>query len=85
MIGAKVIATAFADLGFRRGYRPAVSNTGGSRPPSGRKRCSRDRRQLAGGRSFDLVPELRAALAELGREDIMIVVGGVIPLKTTPL
>ena len=33
---------------------------------------------LAAGH-LTLVPELRAALAELGRDDIMIVVGGVIP------
>ena len=33
---------------------------------------------LAAGH-LTLVPELRGALAEAGREDIMIVVGGVIP------
>jgi methylmalonyl-CoA mutase len=77
--GAKVIATAFADMGFdvdvgqlfqtpQETARQAVENdvhvVGAS--------------SLAAGH-LTLVPELRQALDELGREDIIIVVGGVIP------
>ncbi|MCW2867156.1 MAG: mutB2 [Marmoricola sp.] len=38
---------------------------------------------LAAGH-LTLVPELKAALAELGAEDVMIVVGGVIPPDDVP-
>jgi methylmalonyl-CoA mutase len=77
--GQKVIASGFADLGFdvdvgslfqtpQETAREAVDNevhvVGAS--------------SLAGGH-LTLVPELKAELAKLGRPDIMIVVGGVIP------
>ena len=77
--GQKVIATAFADLGFdvdvgalfqtpdevaRQAVEADVHIVGIS--------------SLAAGH-LTLVPALRAALDEAGREDIMIVVGGVIP------
>jgi methylmalonyl-CoA mutase len=77
--GQKVIATGFADLGFdvdvgalfqtpQEAAREAIDNgvhvVGAS--------------SLAGGH-LTLVPELKAELARLGRPDIMIVVGGVIP------
>jgi methylmalonyl-CoA mutase len=77
--GQKVIATAFADLGFdvdvgalfqtpeevaRQAVEADVHVVGVS--------------SLAAGH-LTLVPALRAALAEAGREDITIVVGGVIP------
>ncbi len=77
--GSKVIATAFADIGFdvdigplfqtpREVARHAVENdvhvVGVSSLAAGHK---------------TLVPELIAILRELGREDISVVVGGVIP------
>ena len=64
---------------FRRRRRPAVSNPGRSRPPGGRgRRACRRRVDLAAGH-LTLVPELKAELTELGRSDILVVVGGVIP------
>ena len=77
--GAKVIATAFADLGFdvdvgplfqtpREAARMAVENDVHVLGVS----------SLAGGHST-LVPEVIAELKKLGREDIRVVVGGVIP------
>jgi methylmalonyl-CoA mutase len=77
--GAKVIATAFADLGFdvdvgplfqtpREAARMAVENDVHVLGVS----------SLAGGHST-LVPEVIAELNALGREDIRVVVGGVIP------
>jgi methylmalonyl-CoA mutase len=77
--GSKVIATAFADLGFdvdvgplfqtpREAARMAVENDVHVLGVS----------SLAGGHST-LVPEVIAELKKLGREDIRVVVGGVIP------
>jgi methylmalonyl-CoA mutase len=77
--GAKVIATAFADLGFdvdvgplfqtpREAARMAVENDVHVLGVS----------SLAGGHST-LVPELIGELRKLGREDILVYVGGVIP------
>ena len=77
--GAKVIATAFADLGFdvdvgplfqtpREAARMAVENDVHVLGVS----------SLAGGHST-LVPEVIAELKKLGREDIRVVVGGVVP------
>ena len=51
--GAKVIATAFADLGLRRRYRPAVPDAGGSRARGHRERRACDRRVEPGGRPQD--------------------------------
>jgi methylmalonyl-CoA mutase len=77
--GAKVIATAFADLGFdvdvgplfqtpREAARMAVENDVHVLGVS----------SLAGGH-MTLVPEAIAELKKLGRGDIQVVVGGVIP------
>ncbi len=77
--GAKVIATAFADLGFdvdvgplfqtpREAARMAVENDVHVLGVS----------SLAGGHTT-LVPEVIAELKKLGREDILVVCGGVIP------
>jgi len=77
--GSKVIATAFADLGFdvdvgplfqtpREAARMAVENDVHVLGVS----------SLAGGHAT-LVPEVIAELRRLGREDILVVVGGVIP------
>ena len=77
--GQKVIATAFADLGF--------DVTVGSmfQTPEEIARLAADHdvhivgaSSLAAGH-LTLVPELKAALKKLGRDDIMIVAGGVIP------
>ncbi len=77
--GQKVIATAFADIGFDVDIGPLFSTPG----EVARQAVENDVHiigvsSLAAGH-LTLVPELRAALSELDREDIMIVVGGVIP------
>ena len=77
--GQKVIATAFADLGFDVDIGPLFSTPG----EAARQAVENDvhivgASSLAAGH-LTLVPELRAELAALGREDIMIVVGGVVP------
>src|SRR6201990_1871007 len=77
--GQKVIATAFADIGFDVDVGSLFST------PEEVARQAADNdvhvigvSSLAAGH-LTLVPALRAALAEVGRPDIMIVVGGVIP------
>ncbi|GAA2964249.1 methylmalonyl-CoA mutase [Actinokineospora diospyrosa] len=77
--GQKVIATAFADLGFDVDVGPLFSTPG----EVARQAVEADVHvvgvnSLAAGH-LTLVPALRGELAELGRDDIMIVVGGVIP------
>jgi methylmalonyl-CoA mutase len=77
--GQKVIATAFADLGFDVDVGPLFQTPG----EVARQAVEADVHivgvnSLAAGH-LTLVPALRAELAELGRDDIMIVVGGVIP------
>jgi methylmalonyl-CoA mutase len=77
--GQKVIATAFADIGFDVDVGSLFST------PDEVARQAADNdvhvigvSSLAAGH-LTLVPALRDALAEAGRPDIMIVVGGVIP------
>jgi methylmalonyl-CoA mutase len=77
--GQKVIATAFADLGFDVDVGPLFQTPG----EVARQAVESDVHivgvnSLAAGH-LTLVPALRSELAGLGREDIMIVVGGVIP------
>ncbi|WP_236795678.1 methylmalonyl-CoA mutase [Amycolatopsis sp. GM8] len=77
--GQKVIATAFADLGFDVDVGPLFSTPA----EVARQAIEADVHvvgvsSLAAGH-LSLVPALREELAKLGREDIMIVVGGVIP------
>ena len=77
--GQKVIATAFADLGFDVDIGPLFR----SPAETARQAVENDVHivgvsTLAAGH-LTLVPQLREELARLGREDIMIVAGGVIP------
>ncbi|GIH93603.1 methylmalonyl-CoA mutase [Planobispora siamensis] len=77
--GQKVIATAFADLGFDVDVGPLFQTP----EEVARQAVEADVHvvgvsSLAAGH-LTLVPALRRALADLDAEDIMIVVGGVIP------
>jgi len=77
--GQKVIATAFADLGFDVTVG-AMFQT----PEEIAKLCVEHDVHIVGASSLaaghlTLIPELKEALSRLGREDIMIVAGGVIP------
>jgi methylmalonyl-CoA mutase len=77
--GQKVIATAFADLGFDVDIGPLFST-----PEEVARQAVENDVHIVGVSSLaaghlTLVPELRAALEKEGRGDIMIVVGGVIP------
>jgi methylmalonyl-CoA mutase len=77
--GQKVIASAFADLGFDVDIGPLFATPG----EAARQAVENDVHivgvsSLAAGH-LTLVPELKAELKAQGREDIMIVAGGVIP------
>ncbi|WP_197519666.1 methylmalonyl-CoA mutase [Pseudonocardia sp. HH130630-07] len=82
--GQKVIATAFADIGFDVDVGPLFQT-----PAEVAKQAVESDVHVIGASSLaaghlTLVPELRSELAELGREDIMVVVGGVIPPADVP-
>jgi methylmalonyl-CoA mutase len=77
--GQKVIATAFADLGFDVDIGPLFST-----PEEVARQAVENDVHVVGVSSLTaghltLVPALREALSKEGRSDIMIVVGGVIP------
>ena len=77
--GQKVIATAFADLGFDVDVGPLFQT-----PDEAARQAIEGDVHVVGVSSLaaghlTLVPALRAELDKLGREDIIIVVGGVIP------
>ena len=77
--GQKVIASAFADLGFDVDVGPLFQT-----PEETARAAVENDVHVIGASSLaaghlTLIPALRAALARLGRPDIQVVVGGVIP------
>ncbi len=77
--GQKVIASAFADLGFDVDIGPLFAT-----PAEAARQAIENDVHIIGVSSLaaghlTLVPELKSELAKFGRDDIMIVVGGVIP------
>ncbi|MEP1571788.1 methylmalonyl-CoA mutase [Roseibium album] len=77
--GQKVIASAFADLGFDVDIGPLFQT-----PEEAARQAVENDVHVVGVSSLaaghlTLVPALKKALADEGREDIMIVVGGVVP------
>ncbi len=79
--GAKVVATAMADLGFDIDIGPLFQTP----DEAARQAVENDvhvvaMSSLAAGHKT-LLPQLRSELAALGRDDIMIVCGGVIPAQ----
>jgi len=77
--GQKVIASAFADLGFDVDIGPLFAT-----PSEAARQAVENDVHILGVSSLaaahlTLVPELKKELAAQGRDDIMIVVGGVVP------
>ncbi len=77
--GAKVIATAFADLGFDVDIGPLFQT-----PEEAARQAAENDVHILGISSLaaghkTLAPQAIAELKKLGREDILVVVGGVIP------
>jgi methylmalonyl-CoA mutase len=79
--GAKVIATSFADLGFDVDISPLFQT-----PQEVAVQAAENDVHIIGASSLagghkTLIPELIAELKRIDRDDIMVVVGGVIPPK----
>ena len=79
--GAKVIATSFADLGFDVDIGPLFQT-----PEEAARQAAENDVHILGISSLaaghkTLVPATLKALEAIGREDIMVVVGGVIPAQ----
>ena len=79
--GAKVIATGFADVGFDVDIGPLFQT-----PEEVAQQATENDVHIVGASSLaaghkTLVPQLIKALKDLGREDIMVIAGGVIPPK----
>ncbi len=79
--GAKVIATAFADLGFDVDIGPLFQT-----PAEVARQAVENDVHVVGMSSLaaghkTLLPQLITELAALGRDDIMVVIGGVIPAQ----
>jgi methylmalonyl-CoA mutase len=77
--GIKVVATAFADLGFDVDISPMFQT-----PEEAAKMAVENDVHLVGASSLAaghkaLVPQLIKALKDIGGDDIMVIVGGVIP------
>ncbi|MEO0895888.1 MAG: methylmalonyl-CoA mutase [Bacteroidota bacterium] len=77
--GAKVISTSFADLGFDVDIGPLFQM-----PSEVARQASENDVHIVGVSSLaaghkTLVPQLISELAKIGREDILVVAGGVIP------
>ncbi len=77
--GAKVIATSFADLGFDVDIGPLFQT-----PEETALQAAENDVHMIGASSLaaghkTLIPQLIAELKRLGREDIMVIAGGVIP------
>ena len=82
--GQKVIASAFADLGFDVDIGPLFQT-----PEEAARQAVENDVHIVGVSSLaaghlTLVPALREALEDQGRSDIMIVIGGVIPPQDYP-
>ncbi len=79
--GAKVIATSFADLGFDVDVGPLFQT-----PAEAARQAVENDVHILGISSLaaghkTLVPQTLKALKKLGREDILVIVGGVIPAQ----
>lgn len=77
--GAKVIATSFADLGFDVDIGPLFQT-----PAEVAKQAGENDVHVVGASSLagghkTLIPELKKELEKIGRPDILVVAGGVIP------
>jgi methylmalonyl-CoA mutase len=79
--GAKVVATGYADCGFDVDMGPLFQT-----PEEAAKQAVENDVHVVGVSSLaaghkTLVPQIVSELAKLGREDILVVVGGVIPAQ----
>ncbi|GGE95190.1 methylmalonyl-CoA mutase [Hymenobacter cavernae] len=79
--GSKIIATSFADVGFDVDIAPLFQT-----PDEVARQAAENDVHIVGVSSLaaghkTLIPQLIAELAKLGREDILVIAGGVIPAQ----
>jgi methylmalonyl-CoA mutase len=79
--GAKVISTSFADLGFDVDIGPLFQT-----PSEVAQQAAENDVDIVGASSLaaghkTLIPQLVEALNKIGREDILVIAGGVIPVR----
>ena len=79
--GSKIIATSFADVGFDVDIAPLFQT-----PDEVARQAAENDVHVVGVSSLaaghkTLIPQLIAELAKLGREDILVIAGGVIPAQ----
>ncbi len=79
--GAKIIATSFADLGFDVDIGPLFQT-----PEETARQAAENDVHIVGISSLaaghkTLIPQLISELKKIGREDIMVIIGGVIPAQ----
>ncbi len=79
--GAKVVATGYADIGFDVDVGPLFQT-----PEEAARQAVENDVHIIGVSSLaaghnTLVPQVVNALKEMGREDILVIVGGVIPAQ----
>jgi methylmalonyl-CoA mutase len=79
--GSKVIATAFADIGFDVDIGPLFQT-----PAEVARHAAENDVHVVGVSSLaaghkTLVPQLIEELKKIGRDDILVIVGGVVPLQ----
>jgi methylmalonyl-CoA mutase len=79
--GAKVVATGYADVGFDVDIGPLFQT-----PKEAAQQAIENDVHILGISSLaaghkTLVPQVIAQMKEFGREDIMVIVGGVIPVQ----
>lgn len=82
--GARIIATGFADLGFDVDMGPLFQT-----PEEVARQAAENDVHIVGVSSLaaghkTLIPQLIESLAVLGRQDIMVIAGGVIPTQDYP-
>jgi methylmalonyl-CoA mutase len=83
--GQKVVASAYADLGWDVVIGPLFQTPTEAADLAAKENVHAAAASSLAAGHLTLVPELRSALHDLGRDDILIIVGGVIPPDDEPI
>jgi methylmalonyl-CoA mutase len=83
--GQKVVASAYADLGWDVVIGPLFQTPSEAADLAAKENVHAAAASSLAAGHLTLVPELRSALHDLGRDDILIIVGGVIPPDDEPV
>jgi methylmalonyl-CoA mutase len=83
--GQKVVASAFADMGWDVVIGPLFQTPEEAAELADRENVHAAAMSSLAAGHLTLLPELRNALRDLGREDMLVIVGGVIPPDDAPI